>query len=185
MKRFSIHLIIIGVFLVFWSCRIYKKELDNPVDHQADFAVSAPSLVFYPKSQKKTINDTIKVESFIVFESDSTIPFSGTQIIINYDHTILKLDTLLPGIFITDTSKSSPLFVYNEDAPGNLELFVYFLDVIKLNIEGTGHIADIIFHPLSTGSADIEYDLENCLVIDHNEETVSLNGYRTAEIIVE
>ena len=56
---------------------------------------------------------------------------------------------------------------------------------MKLNIEGTGHIADIIFNPLSTGSANIEYDLENCLVIDHNEETVSLNGYRKAEIIIE
>ncbi|MBH10425.1 MAG: hypothetical protein CMG74_08785 [Candidatus Marinimicrobia bacterium] len=172
-------------FLFSWSCTIHKKELDNPVDYEADYAALPPSLVFYPKTQQKTINDSIKVESFIVFKSDSVIPFSGVQLVINYDNALLELDTLKPGLFITDTSKVNPLFVYNNDTPGNIEVFSYFLDTTKISIEGTGHLADIIFQPLSTGTGTVDYDLENCQIIDHHDSIIKLNGERTAEVVIQ
>ena len=184
MKRFYCYSLF-TLWIFFWACTIHKRELDNPVDHEADYAVPPPSLVFYPKTQEKTMNDSVKVESFIVFKSDSTAPFSGVQVVINYDAAVLELDTLKPGLFITDTSKANPLFVYNNDAPGNIELFAYFLDTVKLNIEGTGHLADIIFQPLATGTATIEYKLENCQVIDHNDNVIELNGERTAEVVIQ
>ena len=173
MKKFFLYSIfMLGLF--FWSCTIHKKELDNPVDHEADYATALPSLVFYPKTQEKTINDSVKVESFIVFKSDSTAPFSGVQVVINYDAEFLELDTLKPG-----------LFIYNNDAPGNIELFAYFLDTLKISIEGTGHLADIIFQPLSTGTTTIEYDLENCQIIDDTDHIIGLNGERTAEVVIQ
>jgi len=184
MKKFFLYSIfMLGLF--FWSCTIHKKELDNPVDHEADYATALPSLVFYPKTQEKTINDSVKVESFIVFKFDSTAPFTGVQVVINYDAEVLELDTLKPGLFITDTSRANPLFVYNNDAPGNIELFAYFLDTLKISIEGTGHLADIIFQPLSTGTTTIEYDLENCQIIDNADHIIGLNGERTAEVVIQ
>ena len=184
MKKLYTHLFII-FWIFLWSCTIYEKELDNPVDHQADYAAAVPSLVFYPKTQQKTINDSVKVESFIVFKSDSTVPFSGIQVVINFDETVLALDTLKPGLFISDTSKAVPLFVYNNSTPGNIELFAFFLDTVKLNIEGTGHLADIIFQPLGAGTATIEYDLKNCQIIDINDQEIVLNGERTAEVVIQ
>ena len=176
-------------FLVLWmiyrTCTIHKKELDNPVDQDADYAAPLPSLVFYPKTQEKTMNDSVKVESFIVFKSDSTAPFSGVQVVINYNAAVLALDTLKPGLFITDTNKVNPLFVYNNETPGNIELFAYFLDTVKLDIEGTGHLADIIFQPITTGTAIIEYELENCQVIDHDDHVIEINGERTAEVVIQ
>ncbi|MEC9307222.1 MAG: cohesin domain-containing protein [Candidatus Neomarinimicrobiota bacterium] len=184
MKKFCRHSFFM-LWLFIWSCTIHKKELDNPVDHEADYAAPPPSLVFYPKTQEKTMNDSVKVESFIVFKSDSTAPFSGVQVVINYNAEVLELDTLKPGLFITDTSKTNPLFVYNNETSGNIELFAYFLDTVKLDIEGTGHLADIIFQPLATGTALVEYELENCQVIDHNDHVIELNGERTAEVIIQ
>ena len=184
MKRFYCYSLF-TLWIFFWSCTIHKRELDNPVDHEADYAAPPPSLVFYPKTQQKTMNDSVKVESFIVFKSDSTAPFSGVQVVINYNAVILELDTLKPGLFITDSSTANPLFVYNNDTPGNIELFAYFLDTVKLDIEGTGHLADIIFQPLSAGTATIEYELEACQIIDHNDNVIELNGERTAEVIIQ
>ena len=184
MKKFYRHSLFV-LWLFFWSCTIHKKELDNPIDQDADYAAQPPSLVFYPKTQEKTMNDSVKVESFIVFKSDSTAPFSGVQVVINYNAAVLELDTLKPGLFITDTSKANPLFVYNNETSGNIELFAYFLDTVKLDIEGTGHLADIIFQPLATGTAMVEYELENCQVIDHNDHAIELNGERTAEVIIQ
>ena len=184
MKKFYHHSFFV-LWLFFWSCTIHKKELDNPVDQDADYAAPLPSLVFYPKTQEKTMNDSVKVESFIVFKSDSTAPFSGVQVVINYNAAVLALDTLKPGLFITDTNKVNPLFVYNNETPGNIELFAYFLDTVKLDIEGTGHLADIIFQPLTTGTAIIEYELENCQVIDHDDHVIEINGERTAEVVIQ
>jgi len=77
------------------------------------------------------------------------------------------------------------LFVYSNETPGNIELFAYFLDTVKLDIEGTGHLADIIFQPLTTGTAIIEYELENCQVIDYDDHVIEINGERTAEVIIQ
>jgi len=167
------------------SCRIYEKELDNPVDQKADNVTELPALVFYPKSQTNTMSDTIKVESFIVFKEDSLVPFSIIELSFNYDSSILELDTIVPGLFITDTSGSTPLFVYNNDSSGTVELLAYFLDEEKLVIEGTGHIADLKFHPIELGVTTVDYELESCSIYDNDDNVIKLNGKRVAEVIVE
>ena len=60
MKKFYHHSFFV-LWLFFWSCTIHKKELDNPVDQDADYAAPLPSLVFYPKTQEKTMNDSVTV----------------------------------------------------------------------------------------------------------------------------
>ena len=177
---------LIFLFFIFCvSCRLYEKELDNPVDQKADNVTELPALVFYPKSQTKTISDTIKVESFIVFKEDSLVPFSIIELSLNYDNSILELDTIIPGLFITDTSSSTPLFVYNNDSAGRVELFAYFLDEVKLVIEGTGHLADLKFHPKESGVTTIDYELGSCLIYDNEENLIELKGTRLAEVTIQ
>ncbi len=172
-------------FIFFLSCKIYEKELDNPVDEKADNAPELPALVFYPKSQIKTMSDTIKVESFIVFKTDSLVPFSTIELLFNYDNNMLELDTVVPGLFITDTSKSTPLFVYNHDSTGTVELLAYFLDEEKVSLEGTGHLADLKFYPKESGVTTIDYELGSCFIYDNEDNLIELNGTRVAEVTIQ
>ena len=68
---------------------------------------------------------------------------------------------------------------------GSIDIYAYFLDTLKLNIEGTGEIAKIIFQSKSIGSDSIYYNLEQCELINSNDEIIELNGTRSAEITIE
>ncbi len=179
--------LILSFYLVFSSCTIYEKLFDNPVDFKAneERGISAPTLVFYPKTQTASQSDSVIIGSYIVFKEDSTKPFSGSHIQISFPNDLLQLDTILPGLFITDTNKSTPLFTYTYNNFNEIDIYTYFLDTLKRDIEGTGHIADIIFNPLGSGSDSIYYNLQNCLIIDYEENQVDINGFRGAEIIIQ
>ena len=174
------------IFLIFYSCALEKKEFDNPVDFEAndDLGVNAPTIVFYPLRQIKTLTDSIIVESYVVFKEDSMEAFSGVHLEIEFPKDLLELDTIIPGLFITDTNKSVPLFNYIYDE-SKIDIYTYFLDTLKLNIEGTGHIASLVFKSITTGTDSVHYNLEQCELINSNDEIIQLNGKRSAEIIIE
>ena len=176
----------IFVITIACSCTIYDKIFDNPVDHKAneDQGIGAPTLVFYPKTQTITQADSILVGSFIVFKEDSTEPFSGIHLQIEFPNALMELDTIVPGIFITDTSQSTPLFTYTYD-DDIVDIYAYFLGTVKLDLEGTGHLADLIFNPLTTGNDSIGYNLNECVIIDYEDSPIEINGMRGAEIIVQ
>ena len=169
------------------SCTIYDKIFDNPVDFKAneDRGIEAPALVFYPKSQTKTQADSINVGSFIVFKDDSTDPFSGLQLQIEFPNNLIELDTILPGLFLTDTNQSTPLFTYTYNGNNLVDIYAYFLGTTKLDLDGTGHLADLIFNPLTAGTDSIYYNLNECILINHQDEEIDINGNRAAEIIIE
>ena len=176
----------IFVITIACSCTIYDKIFDNPVDHKAneDQGIGAPTLVFYPKTQTITQANSILVGSFIVFKEDSTEPFSGIHLQIEFPNELMELDTIVPGIFITDTSQSTPLFTYTYD-DDIVDIYAYFLGTVKLDLEGTGHLADLIFNPLTTGNDSIGYNLNECVIIDYEDSPIEINGMRGAEIIVQ
>ena len=49
----------------------------------------------------------------------------------------------------------------------------------------TGHLADLIFNPVSSGSDSIYYNLGECEMIDHLDQEIIVNGIRGAEVIIE
>jgi len=179
--------VLIVLLFTFLSCKLYKKDFDNPVDYIAndDLGVDAPALVFYPKTQTLNQNEVVKIESVIVFHPDSTESFVGMHLQIQFPNTLLELDTIKPGLFITDTSTTTPLFTYSFDGDNVIDIYTYFLSETKLNIEGTGHIADIIFNSISTGSDSIYYDLDDCQMIKINDDEIQIMGKRGAEIIIQ
>ena len=181
--------VIVSSFAVFIlsACTIYDKIFDNPVDFKAneEQGIEAATLVFYPKSQMVTQADSLLVGSYIVFKEDSTEPFSGLHLKIEFPNELIELDTIFPGQFITDTSQSTPLFTYTYDDGNSVDIYAYFLGATKLDIDGTGHLADLVFSPLATGSDSINYDMSECTFIDHQDQEINIEGIRGAEIIIE
>tara|TARA_B100000886_G_scaffold83427_1_gene54385 strand:+ start:554 stop:1099 length:546 start_codon:yes stop_codon:yes gene_type:complete len=172
--------------LLFFSCTLEDKNFDNPIDFEAneELGIGAPTTVFYPAKQVKAIDQLVTLESHIVFKEDSTEEFSGIHLQINYPNNLLSLDTVFAGAFITDSSQLVPLFNYMHN-DGSIDIYAYFLDTLKLNIEGTGEIAKITFQSKSIGSDSIYYNLEQCELINSNDEIIQINGTRSAEITVE
>tara|TARA_Y100001970_G_scaffold223052_1_gene274523 strand:+ start:579 stop:1136 length:558 start_codon:yes stop_codon:yes gene_type:complete len=184
-----VHIPVLFLFITLFlthSCTIYEKNFDNPIDYQAneEQGIGAPTLVFYPKTQTVSQSDAILLGSYIVFQEDSIEPFAGLQLQIQFPSELMQLDTVLPGFFITDTNQSAPLFTYsNED--NIIDIYAYFLDTIKLDLLGTGHLADLIFSPLNGGTDSIFYKEDDCMMIDHQEAEIGISGIRGAEIIIQ
>jgi hypothetical protein len=175
------------LLVIVFSCKLYKKDFDNPVDYNANDAldIRAPALVFYPKTQTINQNEAIKIESLVVFHPDSLESFTGLHFNVQFPNSLLELDTIKPGLFITDTSNSTPLFTYTFDGSNRIDIYAYFLSETKLNIKGTGHIADIIFNSKSAGTDSIYYDLDDCQMIKINDDEIQIMGKRGAEIIIQ
>ena len=187
MNRHHGSILLSVAMLLVSSCTIYEKLFDNPVDYKAndELGVGAPALVFYPKTQTSLENDSLLIGSFIVFKDDSISPFSGVHLQIKFPNSLLGLDTVKPGLFITDTNKSTPLFVYTYDSANTIDIYAYFLDTLKRDLLGTGHLADLVFNPVTTGLDSIFYNLTQCEMIDHEDNIVELNGERGAEVIID
>jgi len=187
MKSFHGLFILFLALLFVSSCTIYEKLFDNPVDFEAneERGIGAPTLVFYPKTQTLAGNDSVLVGSFIVFKEDSTKPFAGIHLQIEFPNALLELDTIKPGLFITDTSNATPLFTYTYDSINTIDIYAYFLDTLKKDLEGTGHLADLVFNPVGVGSDSVFYNLDNCEMINHQDHEIIINGIRGAEVIIE
>lgn len=169
------------------SCKIYKKDFDNPVDYQAnsDLGIDAPALVFYPKTQTINVNESVIYESVIVFHKDSIQPFSGAHLRVYFPNQLIELDTIVPGLFITDTSQSNPLFTYSFDGNNMIDIYTYFLSESKYSIEGTGHIADILFTAIGEGLDSLYYDLDFSEIINVNDVEITILGKRGAEVKID
>ena len=187
MRGFYSHTISLFVVTVFGSCTIYDKIFDNPVDFKAneEQGIRAPTLVFYPKTQTVTQSDSLLIGSFIVFMEDSIEPFSGVHLQIQFPNNLVELDTIVPGLFITDTNKATPLFTYTYNNENTVDIYTYFLDTLKQDISGTGHLANLIFNSISSGTDSIYYNLQECEMIDHLDQEIVVNGIRGAEVIIE
>jgi len=172
------------------NCTIYEKELDNPNDNNAneEIGVYPPSVVFFPKEQTKTMSDTISLGAYIVFSDTSIISFSGTHLNIEYNNSLLEIDSIAPGWIgpgsLTDSNQTTPLFTYTE-SQGTLDIYAYYLSTSDISIDSLTHIAEIWFKPLSAGESTVQYDTSQCQIIKYDESIIPINGVRDASIKVQ
>jgi hypothetical protein len=177
-------------FLFIASCTIYEKELDNPNDNTAneELGIYPPSVVFFPKQQTKTMSDSISLGAYIVFSDTSTMSFSGTHLNIEFDASMLQVDSLAPGWIgpgsITDSNKTTPLFTYSV-GQGILDIYAYYLSTSDISVDSLTHIAEIWFKPLSTGESTVQYDTSQCQIIKYDESIIPINGARTASVKIQ
>ena len=189
---FTLYRLLLFVFLLFFSssCRVYDKELDNPNDNKAneELGVFPPSVVLFPKEQTKTLSDTISLGAYIVFSDTSTLSFSGTHLNIEFDDSMLEIDSLAPGWVgpgsITDSNSTTPLFTYTV-GQGILDIYAFYLSTNNISVDSLTHIAEIYFSALSTGESTVQYDTSQCEIIKYDESIIPINGYREASIIVQ
>ena len=178
------------LLLLFSNCTIYEKELDNPNDNNAneEIGVYPPSIVFFPKQQTKTISDSISLGAYIVFSDTSIISFSGAHLNIEYDNSLLEIDSIAPGWIgpgsLTDSNKTTPLFTYTE-SQGILDIYAYYLSTSEIAIDSLTHIAEIWFKPLSAGESTVRYDTSQCQIIKYDDTIIPINGVRDASIKVQ
>tara|TARA_X000001036_G_scaffold128995_1_gene122020 strand:+ start:8748 stop:9308 length:561 start_codon:yes stop_codon:yes gene_type:complete len=176
--------------LFFSSCTIYDKELDNPNDNKAneDIGVYPPSVVLFPKEQTKTISDTVFIGAYIVFSDTSIISFSGAHLNIEYNNSLLEIDSIAPGWIgpgsLTDSNKTTPLFTYTE-SQGILDIYAYYLSTSDIEIDSLTHIAEIWFKPLSTGESTVRYDTSQCQIIKYDDSIIPINGVRDASVKIQ
>ena len=178
------------LLLLFSNCTIYEKELDNPNDNNAneEIGVYPPSIVFFPKQQTKTMSDSISLGAYIVFSDTSIISFSGAHLNIEYDNSLLEIDSIAPGWIgpgsLTDSNKTTPLFTYTE-SQGILDIYAYYLSTSEIAIDSLTHIAEIWFKPLSAGESTVRYDTSQCQIIKYDDTIIPINGVRDASIKVQ
>ena len=174
----------------FLSCTIYDNNLDNPNDNEAteELGVYPPSLVFFPKQQTKTLTDTIRLGAYVVFSDTSIISFSGAHLNIQYDNTLLEIDSLAPGWIgpgsMTDSNRTTPLFTYIEN-PGQLDIYTYYLSTSDVSVDSVTHIAEIWYKPKSIGTSTVSYDTSLCEIVKYDDIFIPINGTREASIIIQ
>ena len=186
MNRFYLYISL----LLFSNCTIYDKELDNPNDNKAneDIGVYPPSVVLFPKEQTKTISDTVSIGAYIVFSDTSIVSFSGAHLNIEYNNSLLEIDSIAPGWIgpgsLTDSNKTTPLFTYTE-SQGILDIYAYYLSASDIEIDSLTHIAEIWFKPLSTGESTVRYDTSQCQIIKYDDSIIPINGVRDASVNIQ
>lgn len=178
------------IYILFSSCEVYDKELDNPNDNIAneELGVYPPSLVFFPKQQTKTMSDSVRIGAYIVFSDSSNQSFSATHLKIEFDNSMLQIDSLAPGWIgpgsMTDSNNTTPLFTHSVNQ-GILDIYAYYLSITETSIDSLTHIAEIWFKPLATGESTIQYDTSQCEIINNDEVIIDIKGTRSASILIQ
>ena len=68
-----------------------------------------------------------------------------------------------------------PIFVYEDDGQGKLDIYVFFMSSEKTN-SGTGQIANIIVKLIQTGSTEISITTES-EILDPKDVEIPIKGF--------
>ena len=171
--------------IVFFSCKTYEITLDNPIDVIADSiaGVFPPALTMHPLTQTVSNGDSGKIGTYII-EHDTTL--AGVHAHITYNAELLQLDTIIPGVLLTNSGANTPLFTYSI-VFGQIDIFAWYLgeEGALSYVTETGHIAELYFTALNSGETLIEYDTTQCELVTPLDETISIRGIRNATVTIQ
>ena len=185
MKAYRLAAITVSLSWIWFSCQTHELTFDNPIDPiaNADSGFYSPSLIMFPLTQTVSNGDSVIIGSYII-EHDTTL--AGVHTHVTYDAELLQLDTILPGVLFTNDGGNTPLFTYTA-VFGQIDIFVWYLGAegALSYVTETGHIAEIYFSALNTGETMVEFDTTQCEMVTPLDESVSINGFRSAEVIIQ
>tara|TARA_B100000686_G_C16750076_1_gene951911 strand:+ start:712 stop:1302 length:591 start_codon:yes stop_codon:yes gene_type:complete len=171
--------------IVFFSCKTYEITLDNPIDVIADSiaGVFPPALTMHPLTQTVSNGDSVNIGTYII-EHDTTL--AGVHAHITYNAELLQLDTIIPGVLLTNSGANTPLFTYSI-VFGQIDIFAWYLgeEGALSYVTETGHIAELYFTALNSGETLIEYDTTQCELVTPLDETISIRGIRNATVTIQ
>ena len=171
--------------IAFFSCKTYEITLDNPIDVIADSiaGVFPPALTMHPLTQTVSNGDSVNIGTYII-EHDTTL--AGVHAHITYNAELLQLDTIIPGVLLTNSGANTPLFTYSI-VFGQIDIFAWYLgeEGALSYVTETGHIAELYFTALNSGETLIEYDTTQCELVTPLDETISIRGIRNATVTIQ
>ena len=186
-KIIRIEFIIIGLLssVIFLSCKTYEIHLDNPIDAIADSlaGVFPPALTMHPLSHPVSNGESGTIGTNII-DHDTTL--SGIHAHITYNAELIQLDTILPGVLLTNNGINTPLFTYTV-VFGEIDIFAWYLgeEGALSYVTETGHIAELYFTALNSGETLVEYDSTQCELVTPLDETISIRGIRNATVTIQ
>jgi len=171
--------------IIFFSCKTYEIKLDNPIDVIADSiaGVFPPALTMHPLTQIVSNGDSVTIGTYII-EHDTTL--AGVHANITYNAELIQLDTILPGVLLTNSGANTPLFTYSV-VFGEIDIFAWYLgeEGALSYVTETGHIAELYFTALNSGETLVEYDTTQCELVTPLDETISIRGIRNATVTIQ
>ena len=151
---------------VFVSCDLIDPEFDNPLDVQNN---KPPALLISPEDYASSLGQSVEM-SLYALEVEGV---AGMRAQVNYDDTMVEVTQVVPGTFFD--SNQSPLFVYDDDKNGTIDVYSVFLGSNK-QVSGTGNIAIITFRVISNGETVIQISNESQL-LDSNGNSVPIQSF--------
>ena len=171
--------------IIFFSCKTYEIKLDNPIDVIADSiaGVFPPALTMHPLTQIVSNGDSVTIGTYII-DHDTTL--AGVHAHITYNAELIQLDTILPGVLLTNSGANTPLFTYSV-VFGEIDIFAWYLgeEGALSYVTETGHIAELYFTALNSGETLVEYDTTQCELVTPLDETISIRGIRNATVTIQ
>ena len=171
--------------IIFFSCKTYEIKLDNPIDVIADSiaGVFPPALTMHPLTQIVSNGDSVTIGTYII---DHDTALAGVHAHIAYNAELIQLDTILPGVLLTNSGANTPLFTYSV-VFGEIDIFAWYLgeEGALSYVTETGHIAELYFTALNSGETLVEYDTTQCELVTPLDETISIRGIRNATVTIQ
>ena len=162
-----INYILIVLFSFFISCDLIDPEFDNILDTEYN---NPPALLFSPEKYSSGVGQEVEV----ILHALKVEDIAGMRARILYDNSKLEIVTVNPGLLFN--SDTAPLFVYDDDGSGQLDIYSLFMGVEK-KVSGTGEIAFIKFKVTGYGDAFLEVSAESQLLdTDGNEIAIQSLG---------
>ena len=168
-----INLLLIPFSFLFLSCDVTKAELDNCQD-LANYTVELPGIGFCPEFSTGSVGDNIDLSVSVL----DVTGVAGVHAQVNYDPQMVKILNVETGDFFLRSQK--PIFVYEDDGQGKLDIYVFFMSAEKTN-SGTGQIADIIVKLIQPGSSELSITTES-EILDPKDEKIPIKGFGTGKI---
>jgi len=158
----SINYILIILFSFFISCDLVDPDFDNILDTEYN---NPPALLFSPENYSSSVGQEVEVSLHALKVED----IASMRARILYDNSKLEIVAVKPGPLFN--SDASPLFVYDDDGSGQLDIYSVFMGAEK-KVSGTGEIAFITFKVNGFGDAFLEVSDESQLLDTNGNEIV-------------
>ena len=168
-----INLLLIPFCFLFLACDLGTAELDNCQD-LANYSVELPGIGFCPELSSGSVNDNIELSVSVLDVTGA----AGVHAQVKYDPSMVKIISAEAGNFFLRSQK--PIFVYEDDGQGKLDIYVFFMSSEKTN-SGTGQIADILVKLIQPGSSEISITTES-EILDPKDVEIPIKGFGTGTI---
>ena len=163
-----INLLLIPFSFLFLSCDVTKAELDNCQD-LANYTVEHPGIGFCPEFSTGSVGDNIDLSVSVL----DVTGVAGVHAQVNYDPQMVKILNVETGDFFLRSQK--PIFVYEDDEQGKLDIYVFFMSIEKTN-DGTGKIADLTIKLINPGNSEISITTESEF-LDPKDTQITIKGF--------